>query len=184
MTTVPRADAASHLCCVLRRGPARPLPKRFAGPGPGPGPDRFGRVVRRHPYSAALSDRFSRHSVVVVSLAFCAAAAVLFLPPLESGFVPAMALAFVLIVGGVGAANGPQAAIFSELLSPGVRYSGLSIIDQVDSVVGAGGLDSRWWYRAIPGRRIVRVLHRTDRLTSSSESKGYARRYRARAIDT
>jgi metabolite-proton symporter len=90
------------------------------------------------PVSAALSDRFGRRSVVVVSLLFCIAAAFVFFPLLESGSIPGMALAFVLILAGAGAANGPQAAMFSELFSPGVRYSGISIGYQLGAVIGGG----------------------------------------------
>ena len=90
------------------------------------------------PVSAALSDRFGRRSVTVVSLLFGLAAAFLFFPLLESGSMAAMAVAFVLILAGVGAASGPQGAMFSELFSPGMRYSGLSIGYQMGAVIGGG----------------------------------------------
>jgi metabolite-proton symporter len=90
------------------------------------------------PVSAALSDRFGRRTVIVVSLLLCVVAALLFFPLLESRSIPAMALAFILILAGAGAANGPQGAMFAELFSPGVRYSGLSIGYQMGAVIGGG----------------------------------------------
>jgi MFS family permease len=90
------------------------------------------------PIAASLSDRFGRRPVILSSLAVCAIASAAFFPLLETRSAPVMTLAFLLTMAALGAANAPQAAMFSEQFAPAVRYSGISIVLQVGSVAGGG----------------------------------------------
>jgi metabolite-proton symporter len=91
------------------------------------------------PLFGALSDRFGRRPVYLAGALFSAAWAFPFFQLLDSRAPGLIALAIALGLVGHAAMYGPQSALFSELFSARVRYSGASLGYQLASVV-AGGL--------------------------------------------
>jgi metabolite-proton symporter len=89
-------------------------------------------------WSAALSDRFGRRPVFLagsVGLVLWAAA---FFPLIDTASTGAVLLALVVMAVMLGFTYGPQAALFSELFSARLRYSGVSLGYQIGAVLGGG----------------------------------------------
>jgi metabolite-proton symporter len=87
---------------------------------------------------AALSDSLGRRRVLVASLIGLVLWSLVFFPLLQTGSTPLMYLALAVLAGLCGAANGPQAALFSEMFRTNVRYSGISLSYQIGSILGGG----------------------------------------------
>jgi MFS family permease len=88
------------------------------------------------PVFGALSDKFGRRSVHLFGTAAMALFAYPFFVLLGSGSVAMVMLAFVIGNGVCHAAMvGVQPAMFSELFSAEVRYSGLAIAHEVSSLI-------------------------------------------------
>ncbi|MBA3800753.1 MAG: MHS family MFS transporter [Geodermatophilaceae bacterium] len=92
------------------------------------------------PAWAALSDRYSRRSVYLAGAVFSMLFAFPFFWLVGSGTPILIWLAIVLGINvGHNLMYGPQATLFAELFGTKVRYSGVSIVYQITSVI-AGGL--------------------------------------------
>ena len=86
-----------------------------------------------------LSDRIGRQTVYVVGMVFQAILALFFFQLLntaETGYIwLAIALGLAL---GHGCVYGAQGAYFAELFPPRIRYSGLSLVQQIGPLLGGG----------------------------------------------
>jgi MFS family permease len=91
------------------------------------------------PAFAALSDRLGRRPVYLAGALFVGLFAFPFFWLVDSGVPALIWLALVLVLTGVAAMYGPQAAFFSELFGTNVRYSGASLGSQLAAPF-AGGL--------------------------------------------
>jgi MFS transporter, MHS family, shikimate and dehydroshikimate transport protein len=92
------------------------------------------------PICGWLSDRLGRRPVYLFGACFTALFAYPLFWLLDTGSTPLVWLALaVVLVFGHAPMYGPQAAFFSELFDPRVRYSGASLGSQLSSVL-AGGL--------------------------------------------
>ncbi|MDF3313170.1 MFS transporter [Rhodococcus sp. T2V] len=90
------------------------------------------------PASAALSDRIGRLRVILGALGICLLASLAFFPLLEAGTFLSLSAAYVFMLAATGATSGPQAALFSELFDTSIRYSGLSFVVNIGSILGGG----------------------------------------------
>ncbi|WP_083897317.1 MFS transporter [Azospirillum sp. B506] len=91
------------------------------------------------PMFGALSDRIGRKAVYAVGMAFQAALALVFFPMLDSGNTGLIWLAIALgLAIGHGSVYGAQGAFFSELFPARIRYSGLSLVQQLGPILGGG----------------------------------------------
>jgi MFS family permease len=91
------------------------------------------------PMFGALSDRIGRKAVYAVGMAFQAALALVFFPMLDSGSTGMIWLAIALgLAIGHGSVYGAQGAFFSELFPARIRYSGLSLVQQLGPILGGG----------------------------------------------
>jgi metabolite-proton symporter len=84
------------------------------------------------------SDRLGRRRVMGWGCAALVAWSGVFFPLADTGSVPAIALAIVVMMALQGAYLGPQPAVFAELFDTGVRYSGVSLSLQLGTVLGGG----------------------------------------------
>ena len=92
------------------------------------------------PLCGWLSDRLGRKPVYLFGACFTALFAYPLFWLLDTGSTPLVWMALVVVlVFGHAPMYGPQAAFFSELFDPRVRYSGASLGSQLSSVL-AGGL--------------------------------------------
>jgi len=92
------------------------------------------------PICGWLSDRLGRRPVYLFGACFTALFAYPLFWLLDTGSTPLVWLALVVVLVFAHAPMyGPQAAFFSELFDPRVRYSGASLGSQLSSVL-AGGL--------------------------------------------
>jgi MHS family shikimate/dehydroshikimate transporter-like MFS transporter len=91
------------------------------------------------PVFGALSDRIGRRSVYVGGMIFQALLAYPFFIMLNSGdpmlIIAAIALGLAV---GHGSVYGAQGAFFSELFPARIRYSGLSLVQQLGPILGGG----------------------------------------------
>jgi MFS family permease len=84
------------------------------------------------------SDRLGRRRVMGWGCAALVAWSCVFFPLADTGSVPAIALAIVVMMALQGAYIGPQPAVFAELFDTGVRYSGVSLSLQLGTILGGG----------------------------------------------
>ncbi|RZD71126.1 MFS transporter [Streptomyces albidoflavus] len=91
------------------------------------------------PFFGALSDRIGRRKVYVAGAVFQAALALPFFLLIETGQFWAYTLGMTLGLGvGHAAMYGAQGALFSNLYPVNVRYTGLSVTQQVGATLGGG----------------------------------------------
>ncbi|WP_413797128.1 MFS transporter [Streptomyces iranensis] len=90
------------------------------------------------PWAATLSDRYGHRRVVLAGSVTLVAWAAVYFPLIDTASTGLVLLA----LGGLGVilgfTYGPQAALFSELFSARVRYSGISLGYQIGAVLGGG----------------------------------------------
>jgi MFS family permease len=84
------------------------------------------------------SDRLGRRRVMGWGCAALVAWSLVFFPLADTGSVPAIALAIVVMMALQGAYLGPQPAVFAELFDTSVRYSGASLSLQLGTILGGG----------------------------------------------
>ncbi len=91
------------------------------------------------PVFGALSDRVGRRAVYIGGLLFQVALAFVFFAMLDSGSVTYIWLAIALgLAVGHGSVFGAQGAFFAELFPARIRYSGLSLVQQIGPILGGG----------------------------------------------
>ncbi|HYZ33095.1 MAG TPA: MFS transporter [Crenalkalicoccus sp.] len=91
------------------------------------------------PFFGALSDRIGRRAVYLGGMVFQALLAAVFFGMLSTGQVGMIWLAIALgLAIGHGSVYGAQGAFFSELFPARIRYSGLSVVQQVGPILGGG----------------------------------------------
>ncbi|MFS8197558.1 MFS transporter [Streptomyces sp. CWNU-52B] len=91
------------------------------------------------PYFGALSDRVGRRKVYIAGAVFQALLAVPFFLLMETGHFWAYALGMTLGLGvGHAAMYGAQGALFANLYPVNVRYTGLSVTQQIGATLGGG----------------------------------------------
>jgi len=91
------------------------------------------------PLFGALSDRIGRRAVYIGGLLFQVALAAVFFAMLDSGNTTSIWLAIALgLAVGHGSVFGAQGAFFSELFPARIRYSGLSLVQQIGPILGGG----------------------------------------------
>jgi MHS family shikimate/dehydroshikimate transporter-like MFS transporter len=91
------------------------------------------------PLFGTLSDRIGRRRVYIGGALFQVVLAVPFFLMISTGSLPLMILATTLGLGiGHGAMYGAQAALFANLYPVAVRYTGLSVTQQVGATLGGG----------------------------------------------
>jgi MFS family permease len=91
------------------------------------------------PMFGALSDRIGRRAVYVGGMVFQALLAVVFFAMLDTGSIGMVWLAIALgLAIGHGSVFGAQGAFFSELFPTRLRYSGLSLVQQIGPILGGG----------------------------------------------
>ncbi|MEU8824894.1 MFS transporter [Streptomyces sp. NPDC048636] len=89
-------------------------------------------------WSAALSDRLGRRRVFVAGAVGLVAWSAVFFPLVDTASTPLVLLALVVMAVVLGFTYGPQAALFSELFPPRLRYSGSSLGYQLGAILGGG----------------------------------------------
>ncbi|TCL03196.1 MFS transporter [Sodalis ligni] len=91
------------------------------------------------PIFGALSDSFGRRKVYIAGMIFQALLAYPFFLMLNSGAVGLIYLAIAAgLALGHGSVYGAQGAFFSELFPANIRYSGLSLVQQIGPILGGG----------------------------------------------
>jgi MFS transporter, MHS family, shikimate and dehydroshikimate transport protein len=91
------------------------------------------------PIFGALSDRVGRRWVYVGGMVFQALLAYPFFRLLDSGQTSLITVAIALgLAVGHGSVYGAQGAFFSELFPARIRYSGLSLVQQIGPILGGG----------------------------------------------
>ncbi len=91
------------------------------------------------PFFGALSDRIGRRAVYIGGLLFQVALAFVFFAMLDSGNIAYIWIAIALgLAIGHGSVFGAQGAFFSELFPARIRYSGLSLVQQIGPIIGGG----------------------------------------------
>ncbi|HWX48354.1 MAG TPA: MFS transporter [Roseomonas sp.] len=91
------------------------------------------------PLFGALSDRIGRRAVYVGGMVFQALLALVFFAMLDTGQTGMVWLAIALgLALGHGSVFGAQGAFFSELFPARIRYSGLSLVQQIGPILGGG----------------------------------------------
>jgi MFS family permease len=88
--------------------------------------------------SAHLSDRIGRRRVYVTSTVALLVVSAVFFTLLDTGSIPVMLGAMLLLAFVLGSTVGPQSALFAELFPAHVRYSGASLGYQVGAILGGG----------------------------------------------
>jgi MHS family shikimate/dehydroshikimate transporter-like MFS transporter len=96
-------------------------------------------VIAGVAYFSWLSDRVGRRPVYLGGALFSAAFAFPFFWLVDTGATELIVLAFVCAIAIGGAAMfGPQAAYFSELFGPRLRYSGFAFARELGSILAGG----------------------------------------------
>ena len=90
------------------------------------------------PISAALTDRFGRRGIFMLGAVLCGLWAFPFFILVDTGQFPKMLLAIAVGLTFSNMMYGPQAALFAELFTPEVRYSGASLGYQLGAIFGGG----------------------------------------------
>ncbi|TMV50436.1 MHS family MFS transporter, partial [Thioclava sp. BHET1] len=91
------------------------------------------------PIFGALSDRIGRRRLYVTGMVFQALLALVFFGLIDTGRIDLIWLAIALgLAGGHGMVYGAQAAYFAELFPARLRYSGLSLVQQIGPLLGGG----------------------------------------------
>jgi MFS family permease len=91
------------------------------------------------PFFGALSDRIGRRTVYVGGMIFQVFLALIFFQMLDTGQTSLIWLAIALgLAVGHGSVYGAQGAYFSELFPARIRYSGLSLVQQLGPILGGG----------------------------------------------
>ncbi|MDQ0471460.1 MFS transporter [Labrys wisconsinensis] len=91
------------------------------------------------PLFGALSDRVGRKAVYIGGMIFQALLAIVFFAMVDTGDTGMIWLAIALgLAIGHGSVYGAQGAYFSELFPARVRYSGLSLVQQIGPILGGG----------------------------------------------
>ncbi|MGI5320937.1 MFS transporter [Actinomadura nitritigenes] len=88
--------------------------------------------------SAYYSDLVSRRGVYLLASALLLVVSLLFFPVLDAASVPLAVAATLVLAFTLGAAAGPQSALFAELFPANVRYSGASLAYQLGAILGGG----------------------------------------------
>jgi MFS family permease len=91
------------------------------------------------PLFGALSDRIGRRPVYICGMLFQVALSVVFFQLVNTGQTSMIWLAIALgLAIGHGSVYGAQGAYFSELFPARIRYSGLSLVQQLGPILGGG----------------------------------------------
>ena len=91
------------------------------------------------PLFGYLSDRFGRRTIYVAGMVLQAGLAFPFFMMLNSGQTGMIYLAIALgLALGHGSVYGAQGALFAELFPARIRYSGLSLVQQIGPILGGG----------------------------------------------
>lgn len=90
------------------------------------------------PWAAALSDRIGRRKVLLVGSCGLLVWAAAFFPLIDVGTTAAVLGSLVVMAVMLGLVYGPQAALFAELFTVRLRYSGVSLGYQIGAVLGGG----------------------------------------------
>jgi MHS family shikimate/dehydroshikimate transporter-like MFS transporter len=91
------------------------------------------------PLFGYLSDRFGRRTIYVIGMVLQAGLAFPFFMMLNSGQTEMIYLAIALgLALGHGSVYGGQGAFFAELFPARIRYSGLSLVQQIGPILGGG----------------------------------------------
>jgi metabolite-proton symporter len=88
--------------------------------------------------SAVWSDRLGRRRVMGWGCVAMAVWSCVFFPLADTGSMPLIALAVLVMLTLQGTYIGPQPAIFAELFPASMRYSGVSISVQLGTILGGG----------------------------------------------
>ena len=88
--------------------------------------------------SAYVSDLVGRRTVYVSSTVALLVVSAVFFTLINTGSVPVMLVAMLVLAFVLGATVGPQSALFAELFPAHVRYSGASLGYQVGAILGGG----------------------------------------------
>ncbi|MFC0110996.1 MFS transporter [Kibdelosporangium aridum] len=87
-------------------------------------------------FFARLSDRIGRRKVMVWGCAAHAVWALIFFPLADTKSIPLIAIDLIMILALQSAYIGPQPAMFAELFSTGMRYSGASLSLTLGTILG------------------------------------------------
>lgn len=91
------------------------------------------------PFFGWLSDRIGRRVVYIGGMAFQAALALAFFSMMDTRDSTTIYIAIALgLAIGHGSVFGAQGALFSELFPARIRYSGLSLVQQIGPILGGG----------------------------------------------
>ena len=85
---------------------------------------------------ARWSDRIGRRRVMLWGNAALVVWSAAFFPLLDTGSVPIITIALVVMLALQGAYIGTQPAVFAELFPPAIRYSGVSLSNTLGTIVG------------------------------------------------
>jgi metabolite-proton symporter len=89
-------------------------------------------------FAGALSDRLGRRNVTIIGTILAGVSAFLVWRLVDTGAFPLMVLGIVVGFVGNSLMYGPQPALFSELFSTELRYSGASLGYQLGAILGGG----------------------------------------------